>query len=123
MHYHYQYHLRHHITLGHSTHDNESDTDINRNIPNIPMNNMDNKKEEVVGPALVKSSEVKQAPCQKDECVGTLLVHQADVQELSSAGSPKIVRRMTERIAKAVEHLPEQQIDPDDDILVWQCDI
>ena len=119
MHHHYHYHLRHHITLGQPNHDSDSDTQNNNNNNNIksnmPTDNSNSKAN--------KTATSPPAPCQKDECVGTLLVHQADVQELSGVGSPKIVRRMTERVAKAIEHLPEQQIDPDDDILAWQCDI
>jgi hypothetical protein len=120
MHYHYHYHLRHHITLN-NTDDTSRRSDSENDMPT-------SNNEEVVGGLMVNSSGVNETsnesqPCQKDECVGTLLVHQTDVQELSGAGSPKIVRRMTERVVKAIEHIPDQCIDPEDDVLQWQCDV
>jgi len=83
-------------------------------------------KDECVGSLLVHSSDVQEltnTPSKRtqDECVGTLLVHQTDVQELSDVPVSNLVRRATERVAKAIENA--EQMDPDDDILGWQCDV
>jgi hypothetical protein len=124
--HHHNYHLRHHVTLPHISDNNGQDNnDLNNNNNMSPTKKDD--KEELVGSLLVHSSDLKElstkTECPKDECVGTLLVHQCDVQELSNVESPKIVRRMTERVAKAIEKVPETIIDPDDDILEWQCGV
>ena len=70
---------------------------------------------ECVGSLLVHSKDVQELttehviPKAHDEMVGSLLVHQADVQELSDGGSKKstLVKRVTQRIANDVKNQPD----------------
>ena len=92
------------------------------------MNTNNSTKDECVGSLIVYKEDVQELSsvplpeqCSKDECVGSLIVHQSDVQELSEAPPSNLVRRVTERVADAIEHV--EVIDPDDDVLNWQCDV
>ena len=91
------------------------------------MNTTTSTKDECVGTLIVHKEDVQELSsvplpeqCSKDECVGTLLVHQSDVQELSEAPASNLVRRVTERVVDAIEHV--EVVDPEDDILNWQCE-
>mmetsp|Transcript_12004 Transcript_12004/g.19918 ORF Transcript_12004/g.19918 Transcript_12004/m.19918 type:complete len:93 (+) Transcript_12004:157-435(+) len=86
-------------------------------------NHTKNQKDECVGTLLVHANDVQElstVPTSRDECVGTLLVHQADVQELSSVPVSNLTRRVTEKVKEVIENT--EHIDPDDDILYWQCE-
>lgn len=83
------------------------------------------KKDECVGSLLVHAKDVQELtavpPPPKDECVGTLLVHQSDMKELSGVPASNLVRRVTEKVVKVIENT--EHLDPDDDILNWQSEV
>ena len=91
----------------------------------MPTKN-NNQKDECVGTLLVHASDVQELSTvptniSRDECVGTLLVHQTDVQELSTVPVSKLARRVTERVKEVIQNT--EHLDPDDDILNWQSDV
>lgn len=72
-----------------------------------------------------KTQELSETPrdhTARDECVGSLLIHQSDMQELSEAPpTSNLVRRVTEKVVEAIEKT--EHFDPEDDALNWQCDV
>ena len=87
-----------------------------------------NDKNECVGTLLVHQSDVKELaevppPTHAhDECVGSLIVHQSDVQELGDVpASQTLTRRVTEKVAQVIQNT--EHVNPDDDILNWQYDV
>lgn len=85
-------------------------------------------KDECVGSLLVHSKDVQElssvpppSSTSKDECVGSLLVHAKDVQELSDVPTSNLVRRVTEKVVQVIENT--EHLDPDDDILNWQSEV
>ena len=90
------------------------------------MPSHDNDKNECVGTLLVHQSDLQElSECKtsgtRDECVGSLLVHQSDMQELSDAPPSNLARRVTEKVVQAIQNT--EHVDPEDDILNWQCDV
>ena len=84
-----------------------------------------NDKNECVGSLLVHQTDVQELseapPARDSECVGSLLVHQSDMQELSESPPSNLARRVTEKVVEAIQNT--EHVDPDDDILNWQCDV
>lgn len=87
-----------------------------------------NEKNECVGSLIVHQSDVQElseAPpardSSRDECVGSLLVHQSDMQELAEAPVSNLTRRVTEKVVEAIQNT--EHVSTDDDILNWQCDV
>jgi len=96
----------------------------NKNKSKPTMSSKNNNKDEGTSNLPVqenKATDGEAPPCKKyDECVGTLLVHQSDVQELNGLPVSNITRRVTERAKEIIEKT--EHVDPDDDILNWQCE-
>ena len=69
---------------------------------------------ECVGTLLVHSKDVQElsvpVPATRDECVGSLLVHQSDVQEVSAAEDPGFAVNLQKRVSAGTLLVPSSDL-------------